>query len=83
MAIIMPYMPRIPAMTTGMMHLKIRSGLEDATSTMAIPDLAVPKAAPRLEKTRADPMPNAPYTIARLGSPRLLTAIYYSDIYFS
>ena len=57
MAMIMPYMPRTPAMTTGMIDLKMRSDLRTATATMPTPDLAVPYEAPKLAKTRAQAMP--------------------------
>lgn len=71
MAMIMPYMPRIPAMITGMIDLKISSGFSAATATIAVPDLAVPKAAPMLEKVRAAAIPRAPNAMAWLGSPRI------------
>ena len=41
-AMIMPYIPNTPAMTTGMMDLKRRSGLRTVTETIPTPDLAVP-----------------------------------------
>ena len=41
-AMIMPYIPSTPAITTGMIDLKIRSGLRTATATIPTPDLAVP-----------------------------------------
>ena len=71
MAIIMPYMPRIPAMTTGMIDLKIRSGLSAAVSTMPSPALAVPNAAPMFEKIIAAAIPKAPNPTAWLGSPNI------------
>ena len=70
MAIIMPYMPRIPAMTTGMIDLKMRSGLSAAVSTIPSPALAVPNAAPMFEKIIAAAIPKAPNPTAWLGSPK-------------
>ena len=64
MAMIMPYMPRIPAMTTGMIDLKIRSGLSAAVSTIPSPALAVPNAAPKFEKMIAQAIPSPPNPIA-------------------
>ena len=75
MAIIMPYMPRIPAITTGMIDLKIRSGLSAAVSTMPSPALAVPNAAPAFEKIIAAAIPKAPNPIAWLGSPKFYTPV--------
>ena len=63
-AMIMPYMPRIPAMPTGMIDLKIRSGLSDASSTIPRPAFIVPNAAPAFEKMRAAAMPNEPNMMA-------------------
>ena len=40
--IMRPYIPSTPAMTTGMIDLKRRSGLRTATETIPTPDLAVP-----------------------------------------
>ena len=69
----MPYIPSTPAITTGMIDLKRSSGLRTATETIPTPDLAVPYAAPRLAKTRADVMPIALKKTAWLGSPRSVT----------
>ena len=55
-----PYIPRIPAMTTGMIDLNTSSGLIEVTSKMLTPDFAVPNAAPTLEKKRAAVHPSAP-----------------------
>ena len=74
MEIMRPYMPRIPAITTGMIDLKTSSGLIAQVSRMATPDLAVPKAAPTLAKKRAATHPAAPMPVAWLGSPRRLIA---------
>ena len=41
-AIIMPYIPSTPAITTGIIDLKIRSDLRTATATIPYPALAVP-----------------------------------------
>ena len=70
MAIMSPYIPSTPAMTTGMIDLKRRSGLSTATDTIPTPDLAVPYAEPRLAKTRAATQPMEPKKTAWLGSPR-------------
>ena len=74
-AMIMPYMPKIPAITTGMIDLKINSGFSDATATIAYPDFAVPKAAPIFAKISAEATPSDPNTRAWLGSPRTFTAV--------
>lgn len=64
MATISPYIPKIPAMTTGMIDLKMISGLTEVASRMAAPDLAVPKAAPILAKKSAATHPNEPIPTA-------------------
>ena len=46
-------MPSTPAMTTGMMFLKVRSGRVTPVAESAIPDLPVPYAAPMFEKMSA------------------------------
>ena len=42
MPIMRPYLPSTPAMTTGMIDLKRRSGFITETATIPTPDLAVP-----------------------------------------
>ena len=41
-AIIIPYIPSTPAITTGMIDLNSRSDFSTATDTIPTPDLAVP-----------------------------------------
>ena len=60
MLMMSPYMPRIPAITTGMIVLKTSSGLIAVVSRMATPALAVPKAAPKFAKKRAATQPRLP-----------------------
>ena len=69
MEMIMPYMPNTPAITMGMIDLKMSSGLRIATETIPTPDFAVPKAEPMLANTRAKTMPMTPKKVAWLGSP--------------
>ena len=53
-------------LTTGMMDFMINSGLMTDMAAIPVPDLAVPYAAPRAEKTMAEVAPitpkNGPYT---------------------
>ena len=54
---IMPYMPSTPAITTGMIDLKMRSDFSTATAMIPTPDFAVPYAEPKFAKTRANAIP--------------------------
>ena len=69
MPIMRPYIPRIPAMTTGIIDLKMSSGLSTATLQIPTPDFAVPYAAPRFPKTKALTIPIPPKKRAWFGSP--------------
>ena len=77
MAMIMPYIPRTPAMTTGIIDLNRRDELITQTETIPTPDLAVPYAEPMLARTRAIEMPMAPMKAAWLGSPS--TTVNHKD----
>ena len=57
---IMPYIPRTPAMTTGIMDLITMSGRITPIEEIPTPDLAVLYAAPRLAKTIAEVTPIKP-----------------------
>ena len=52
----------------GMSDLKTRSLLSTPTEAIPTPDLAVPKAAPRLQKTSAEVIPMKPKKVYWLGS---------------
>ena len=52
-ATIIPYIPRIPAITTGMILFMINSGFNIPREDIPTPLLAVPYAAPKLAKTKA------------------------------
>ena len=56
-ATIIPYIPRIPAMTTGTTDFMISSGFRTPIEQIPTPAFALPYAAPRLAKTRADATP--------------------------
>ena len=59
-ATIMPYIPKIPAITTGMTDFIMRSGFSTPMEQIPTPLFAVPYDAPRLAKTRAQATPINP-----------------------
>ena len=56
-------------MTTGIIDLKMSSGLRTATLQIPTPDFAVPYAAPRFPNTKAHTIPIPPKKRAWFGSP--------------
>ena len=56
----MPYIPKIPAITTGIIDFIIISGFKTPIDDIPTPDLAVPIAAPKFANTSADDTPIKP-----------------------
>jgi len=59
-ATIIPYIPKIPAITTGIIDFIIKSGFNTPIDDIPTPALAVPIAAPKFAKTNANDTPIYP-----------------------